>query len=72
MNNGDCIHFCESMETFGAKCSCAIGYRLMQDGVNCEPEGSDIFLKAFLISIVILTLNSTECLMLLFFSRITS
>lgn len=38
VNNGDCIHFCESMETFGAKCSCAIGYRLMQDGVNCEPE----------------------------------
>ncbi|XP_044060421.1 coagulation factor IXa [Siniperca chuatsi] len=38
VNNGDCMHFCESMATFGAKCSCATGYRLMQDGVNCEPE----------------------------------
>ncbi|XP_062281899.1 coagulation factor IXa isoform X2 [Scomber scombrus] len=38
VNNGDCMHFCESMGTFGAKCSCATGYRLMEDGVNCEPE----------------------------------
>ncbi|XP_070693289.1 coagulation factor IXa [Pempheris klunzingeri] len=38
VNNGDCMHFCESMGTFGAKCFCATGYRLMQDGVNCEPE----------------------------------
>ncbi|XP_039975488.1 coagulation factor IXa [Xiphias gladius] len=38
MNNGDCMHFCESLGTFGAKCSCATGYRLMEDGVNCESE----------------------------------
>ncbi|XP_041845861.1 coagulation factor IXa [Melanotaenia boesemani] len=38
VNNGDCTHFCDSMETFGAKCSCAPGYRLMQDGVSCEAE----------------------------------
>ncbi|KAM7417434.1 hypothetical protein PAMA_017198 [Pampus argenteus] len=38
VNNGDCMQFCDSMGTFGAKCSCATGYRLMQDGVNCEPE----------------------------------
>ncbi|XP_029297936.1 coagulation factor IXa [Cottoperca gobio] len=38
LNNGDCMHFCESMGTFGAKCSCARGYRLMQDSVSCEPE----------------------------------
>ncbi|XP_063732661.1 coagulation factor IXa isoform X2 [Eleginops maclovinus] len=38
MNNGDCMHFCESMDTVGAKCSCARGYRLMQDGANCEAE----------------------------------
>ncbi|XP_020491514.1 coagulation factor IXa isoform X1 [Labrus bergylta] len=36
VNNGGCMHFCESMGTFGAKCSCARGYRLMQDGENCE------------------------------------
>ncbi|XP_068596784.1 coagulation factor IXa [Brachionichthys hirsutus] len=38
VNNGDCLHFCEIMGTFGAKCSCASGYRLMGDGLNCEPE----------------------------------
>ncbi|XP_073343183.1 coagulation factor IXa [Pagrus major] len=38
LNNGACMHFCESMGTFGAKCSCARGYRLMKDGLNCEPE----------------------------------
>ncbi|XP_070819308.1 coagulation factor IXa [Chaetodon trifascialis] len=38
VNNGDCMHFCESMGTFGAKCSCATGYRLADDGFNCEPE----------------------------------
>ncbi|XP_035505279.1 coagulation factor IXa isoform X1 [Scophthalmus maximus] len=37
VNNGDCVHFCETIGTFGAKCSCATGYRLMQDGVTCEP-----------------------------------
>ncbi|KAM3612100.1 uncharacterized protein V6R79_002594 [Siganus canaliculatus] len=37
VNNGDCMHFCESMGTFGAKCSCATGYRLTDDGLNCEP-----------------------------------
>ncbi|XP_034400153.1 coagulation factor IXa [Cyclopterus lumpus] len=38
VNNGDCMHFCESMATVGAKCSCARGYVLLQDGLNCEPE----------------------------------
>ncbi|XP_029970691.1 coagulation factor IXa [Salarias fasciatus] len=38
VNNGDCMHFCESMGTFGAKCSCARGYRLMEDGFSCEAE----------------------------------
>ncbi|XP_035524765.1 coagulation factor IXa [Morone saxatilis] len=38
INNGDCMHFCESMGTFGAKCSCATGYRLTENGLNCEPE----------------------------------
>ncbi|XP_034453206.1 coagulation factor IXa isoform X2 [Hippoglossus hippoglossus] len=38
VNNGDCQHFCEAMGTVGAKCSCATGYRLMEDGVNCEPQ----------------------------------
>ncbi|XP_068447476.1 coagulation factor IXa [Clinocottus analis] len=38
VNNGDCMHFCEPMATFGAKCSCARGYRLLEDGFNCEPE----------------------------------
>ncbi|KAM9356680.1 coagulation factor IXa [Symphorus nematophorus] len=38
MNNGGCMHFCESMGTFGAKCSCATGYRLTENGLNCEPE----------------------------------
>lgn len=40
VNNGECMHFCELMGTFGAKCSCATGYRLMKDGLNCEPEGN--------------------------------
>ncbi|KAM3867024.1 coagulation factor IXa [Diretmus argenteus] len=38
LNNGDCMHFCESLDTFGAKCSCAEGYKLADDGVDCEPE----------------------------------
>ncbi|XP_034740411.1 coagulation factor IXa isoform X2 [Etheostoma cragini] len=37
VNNGHCMHFCESMGTMGVKCSCARGYKLMQDGVKCEP-----------------------------------
>ncbi|KAM9795117.1 coagulation factor IXa [Neosynchiropus ocellatus] len=39
VNNGDCMHICESMEMLGAKCSCAKGYRLIQDGTTCVPEG---------------------------------
>nr|XP_033488698.1 coagulation factor IXa [Epinephelus lanceolatus] len=38
LNNGDCMHFCESMGTFGAKCSCARGYKLIEDGINCEAQ----------------------------------
>ncbi|KAM9849674.1 coagulation factor IXa [Aulostomus maculatus] len=37
VNNGDCMHFCETLGTFGAKCSCATGYKLMQDGLQCQP-----------------------------------
>lgn len=37
------MHFCESMETFGAKCSCAKGYKLLEDGQNCDPESMSIF-----------------------------
>ncbi|XP_053735135.1 coagulation factor IXa [Synchiropus splendidus] len=39
VNNGGCMHICESMDTLGAKCSCAKGYRLIQDGTTCVPEG---------------------------------
>uniref|UniRef100_A0A3Q3VN99 Coagulation factor IX n=1 Tax=Mola mola TaxID=94237 RepID=A0A3Q3VN99_MOLML len=42
VNNGDCMHFCELMGTFGAKCSCATGYRLKEDGLNCEPKTVNI------------------------------
>ncbi|XP_028315575.1 coagulation factor IXa isoform X2 [Gouania willdenowi] len=38
VNNGDCMHFCDHLGTFGAKCSCARGYRLMTDGSTCEAE----------------------------------
>ncbi|XP_055080739.1 coagulation factor IXa [Periophthalmus magnuspinnatus] len=38
VNNGQCMHFCESMGTFGAKCSCALGYTLQENGMDCEPE----------------------------------
>uniref|UniRef100_A0A3Q2PNQ9 Coagulation factor IX n=1 Tax=Fundulus heteroclitus TaxID=8078 RepID=A0A3Q2PNQ9_FUNHE len=36
VNNGDCMHFCETMGTYGAKCFCATGYKLMPDGVSCD------------------------------------
>ncbi|CAB1325379.1 unnamed protein product [Coregonus sp. 'balchen'] len=32
INNGECMHFCESLGIFGAECSCAEGYKLAQDG----------------------------------------
>lgn len=32
------MHFCESVGTFGAKCSCAMGYQLQENGKDCEPE----------------------------------
>ncbi|XP_077387530.1 coagulation factor IXa [Festucalex cinctus] len=38
LNNGDCGHFCEPMGIVGGKCYCAEGYKLMQDGISCEPE----------------------------------
>lgn len=38
MNNGECMHFCMSVGTFGAKCSCALGYQLQENGRDCEPE----------------------------------
>ncbi|KAM6923551.1 coagulation factor IXa [Xenentodon cancila] len=39
VNNGDCMHFCDSVGVLEAKCSCARGYRLMPDGSSCEAEG---------------------------------
>lgn len=47
VNNGDCMHFCELLGTFGAKCACATGYRLMGDGLNCEPECNLLFHDIF-------------------------
>ncbi|XP_003970232.2 coagulation factor IXa [Takifugu rubripes] len=38
VNNGDCAHFCEPLGAFGAKCSCATGYRVTDDGLDCQPE----------------------------------
>ncbi|XP_049598685.1 coagulation factor IXa [Syngnathus scovelli] len=38
LNNGDCGHFCEPVDIAGGKCYCAEGYKLMQDGISCEPE----------------------------------
>ncbi|KAK2904304.1 coagulation factor IXa [Channa argus] len=37
VNNGGCMHFCESVGSTGRKCSCVTGYRLMADGLSCEP-----------------------------------
>uniref|UniRef100_A0A3B4YEZ9 Coagulation factor IX n=1 Tax=Seriola lalandi dorsalis TaxID=1841481 RepID=A0A3B4YEZ9_SERLL len=59
VHNGDCKHFCMSMGTFGAKCSCATGYRLMADGLSCEPEGIEIFFMNAGLNIKLMTLNST-------------
>lgn len=50
VNNGDCMHFCELLGTFGAKCTCAAGYRLMEDGLNCEPEGNPFLLSNLILS----------------------
>uniref|UniRef100_A0A3B4B0E3 Coagulation factor IX n=1 Tax=Periophthalmus magnuspinnatus TaxID=409849 RepID=A0A3B4B0E3_9GOBI len=44
VNNGQCMHFCESMGTFGAKCSCALGYTLQENGMDCEPEGNTLYM----------------------------
>ncbi|KAM4732535.1 coagulation factor IXa [Anableps anableps] len=38
VNNGDCMHFCSTIGTFGAKCFCATGYELMPDGSGCEAK----------------------------------
>lgn len=51
VNNGDCMHFCELLGTFGAKCSCATGYRLMEDGLNCKPEGLLLLHQRYLTNI---------------------
>lgn len=47
VNNGGCMHFCESMGNFGAKCSCATGYKLLEDGLSCDPESINIFFFFF-------------------------
>lgn len=41
------MHFCESLGTFGAKCSCVTGYRLTDDGLSCQPESICLFFKEF-------------------------
>uniref|UniRef100_A0AAQ4PV71 Coagulation factor IX n=1 Tax=Gasterosteus aculeatus aculeatus TaxID=481459 RepID=A0AAQ4PV71_GASAC len=51
VNNGDCMHFCTSMGTSGAKCSCARGYKLLQDGLNCDPHGINVH-SALIISCI--------------------
>ncbi|KAJ8015701.1 hypothetical protein DPEC_G00028850 [Dallia pectoralis] len=38
INNGECWHFCESVGGSRARCSCAEGYDLAQDGVKCQPD----------------------------------
>ncbi|KAJ0049903.1 hypothetical protein NL108_005201 [Boleophthalmus pectinirostris] len=38
VNNGHCMHFCESTGSFGARCSCALGYTLLENGKDCAPE----------------------------------
>ncbi|MCI4379969.1 hypothetical protein PGIGA_G00234530 [Pangasianodon gigas] len=37
VNNGGCMHFCSTLETHGAACSCATGYKLVEE-VKCVPE----------------------------------
>ncbi|XP_061756034.1 coagulation factor IX-like [Nerophis ophidion] len=37
INNGDCMHFCESRDT-GVTCACATGYKLMPDRTSCQAE----------------------------------
>ncbi|KAF4091318.1 hypothetical protein AMELA_G00035590 [Ameiurus melas] len=37
VNNGGCMHFCSTLETQGAACSCATGYKLVEE-VKCVPE----------------------------------
>ncbi|KAJ8351248.1 hypothetical protein SKAU_G00227240 [Synaphobranchus kaupii] len=39
VNNGGCMHFCETEPEQGRVCGCAAGYRLAEDGMSCEPEG---------------------------------
>ncbi|XP_056456349.1 coagulation factor IXa [Gadus chalcogrammus] len=39
VNNGDCWHFCESAGDAGTRCSCADGFKLSEDGLDCLPEG---------------------------------
>ncbi|KAK2838752.1 hypothetical protein Q7C36_013566 [Tachysurus vachellii] len=37
INNGGCMHFCSTLETHAAVCSCATGYKLVEE-VKCVPE----------------------------------
>ncbi|XP_063045730.1 coagulation factor IXa [Engraulis encrasicolus] len=39
VDNGGCMHFCESVGGRGAECHCATGYRLAEDGMFCEIDG---------------------------------
>lgn len=42
VNNGGCMHFCSTLETQGAACSCATGYKLVEE-VKCVPEGNLVY-----------------------------
>lgn len=67
------MHFCESMGNFGAKCSCATGYKLLEDGLSCDPESINIFfflmMMNSLLNVIRVTLYSK---MGLPFSHLTS
>ncbi|KAJ8281653.1 hypothetical protein COCON_G00041720 [Conger conger] len=39
VQNGGCTHFCETHPEDGRVCGCADGYRLAEDGMDCEAEG---------------------------------
>lgn len=59
VNNGNCKQFCQMMGTFGAKCFCATGYKLMSDGVSCEATGLDLNTQLNVNKKVELFLNTT-------------
>lgn len=49
VDNGGCEHFCVLLESHGTVCQCASGYKLTEDGFECEPIG-DLFTSFVLIA----------------------